>query len=136
MARTLNATQKAQMRALFEENGLTPDDIFSHRNYHIITRQGIEKIQAKQKIVVRFELVDFDLKAGQIVMRARAWKEGDEERWVETFAEVSQDNSTNKYPWAMCEKRGLSRAVLKVAGLYMYGVFGEDEAEDFKKSKQ
>lgn len=34
----------------------------------------------------------------------------------------------------MAEKRTLSRLVLKAAGLYAEGVFGEDEAEDFAKS--
>ena len=33
----------------------------------------------------------------------------------------------------MAEKRAMSRAVLKLAGLYSLGVFGEDESESFKK---
>ena len=36
------------------------------------------------------------------------------------------------YPVAMAEKRALSRVVLKAAGFYALGVYGEDEAEDFK----
>jgi hypothetical protein len=35
----------------------------------------------------------------------------------------------------MAEKRALSRVVLKLTKLYALGVFGEEEAEDFKKSK-
>ena len=34
----------------------------------------------------------------------------------------------------MAEKRALSRVVLKAAGLYSEGIFGEDEAEDFKQN--
>ena len=34
----------------------------------------------------------------------------------------------------MAEKRAMSRAVLKLTGFYELGVFGEDEAEDFKKN--
>ena len=33
----------------------------------------------------------------------------------------------------MAEKRAMSRAVLKLAGFYALGVFGEDESESFKK---
>ena len=36
---------------------------------------------------------------------------------------------------AMAEKRAMSRAVLKLVGLYELGVFGEDEADDFSKAK-
>ena len=34
----------------------------------------------------------------------------------------------------MAEKSAMSSAVLKLTGFYELGVFGEDEAEDFKKS--
>lgn len=54
---------------------------------------------------------------------------------MQTFGECSPDNNHNPYPVAMAEKRAMSRAVLKLAGLYSENVFGEDEAEDFKKSK-
>jgi len=33
----------------------------------------------------------------------------------------------------MAEKRALSRAVLKLAGLYKEGVYGEDEIENTEK---
>jgi len=36
----------------------------------------------------------------------------------------------------MAEKRALSRLVLKTCGFYELGVFGEDESEDFKESKE
>jgi hypothetical protein len=35
----------------------------------------------------------------------------------------------------MAEKRALSRVVLKIAGFYKHGVFGEDESDDFKKKE-
>ena len=46
-----------------------------------------------------------------------------------------KDGNTNTwYVLEMAEKRAMSRAVLKLTGFYELGVFGEDEAEDFKKS--
>ena len=34
---------------------------------------------------------------------------------------------------AMAEKRALSRVILKTTGFYKFGVFGEDESDDFKE---
>jgi hypothetical protein len=45
-----------------------------------------------------------------------------------------KDGNTNSwYVMEMAEKRAMSRAVLKLTGFYELGVFGEDEAEEFKK---
>ena len=56
---------------------------------------------------------------------------------IETFGEASPSNTKQSYPVAMAEKRALSRAVLKITGFYKYGVFGEDESDDFKsKAKE
>ena len=35
----------------------------------------------------------------------------------------------------MAEKRALSRVTLKAAGLYAEGIYGEDEADDFRDRK-
>ena len=59
---------------------------------------------------------------------------------IQTFGSALKGNSfkdgnTNTwYVLEMAEKRAMSRAVLKLTGFYELGVFGEDEAEDFKKS--
>jgi len=45
-----------------------------------------------------------------------------------------KDGSTNTwYVMEMAEKRALSRATLKMTGLYEQGVFGQDESESFKR---
>jgi hypothetical protein len=56
---------------------------------------------------------------------------------VSTYGEVSPKNYQNytskfgSYPFAMAEKRALSRAVLKLSGFYRLGnVFGEGEVDD------
>ena len=53
-------------------------------------------------------------------------------RTIETYGEASPMNCVNKYPIATAEKRALSRAVLKLTGLYKYGYFGQDEILDEK----
>ena len=113
---------------------LTKEDVFKHQHYIIITRSGIEKIQAIENITIRYEVVKCESDFAAI--KAIATKESNT---IETFGsalkgETFRDGNTNTwYCLEMAEKRALSRAVLKLTGFYELGVFGEDEAEDFKK---
>jgi hypothetical protein len=136
MPAKLNKTEQDTMRALFEENGLTQDDLFKHQHYIIITRGGIEKIQAKNDIHVEYEeVVDWSSPADdKYVVKATAYKRSAPEVKTVTYGEVSPKNNRNGYPIAMAEKRALSRAILKTSGLYAHGVFGEDESDSFKRS--
>tara|TARA_R100000541_G_scaffold49201_1_gene56319 strand:+ start:115 stop:522 length:408 start_codon:yes stop_codon:yes gene_type:complete len=129
----LTTTQKADMRRLFEENGLTPDDVFKHQHYIIITRGGIEKIQARHDIRITYEVQHYNEETKNLCLKAFAYRNDAPDNVIETFGEVNPKNNRNDYPWAMAEKRCLSRATLKLAGLYAHGVFGEDEADAFKK---
>jgi hypothetical protein len=114
---------------------LTKDDVFKHQHYIIITRSGIEKIQAIENITIWYEVVKCEPNFAGV--KATANKDG---CTVETFGSALKGNSfkdgnTNTwYVLEMAEKRALSRAVLKMTGFYELGVFGEDEAEDFKKN--
>lgn len=121
----LNETQRAELKSLFEANGLTKDHIFTHRHFCIVTRAGIEVIQAKQGLDVTFEVVKCE--PDFVVMKALGKKLGDEARKVETFGSATKENCTSKHLVEMAEKRALSRAVLKLTNLYEHGVFGEDE---------
>ena len=98
------------------------------RGFVIMTRRGVEHVQAKIKAVVRFEIVPewSDPSEGRYCMKAYAKCEIGQ---VETYGEVSKSNNRNAYPIAMAEKRALSRAVLKLAGFYQHNVYGEDEVE-------
>jgi hypothetical protein len=118
----LSEDQKKSMRELFEENNLSKDDVFTHKHYVIITRSGIEKIQATQNIEVQYDVIKMD--RDFVVLKAIA-SSGD--RIVETFGEAGPENCRNAYYVATAEKRALSRAVLKIVGLYKHRVFGEDE---------
>ena len=44
------------LNKLYKEYGLTKDDYFKHKFYTIITRNGIDKIQAKAGINISYEL--------------------------------------------------------------------------------
>ena len=122
----LNDSEKNVMRKLFESNGLSKDDIFIHKNFTIVKRSGIQKIQATQNIHVRFDIVECE--RDFVVIKAHGRREEDlTERWVQTFGSASKDNCMSKHLVEKAEKRALSRLVLTMTNLYEHGVFGEDE---------
>jgi hypothetical protein len=133
----MNETQKERLQHLAKENGLTKDHFFkSPQGFVIITRQGIERIQAQRGIRVTYDVVSLSDDLKHVVIKAT----GEMARpdglpvTMETFGESAPDNTRQKYPVAMAEKRALSRVVLKLSGLYEVGVFGEDESDDFKRA--
>jgi len=125
---------KEKLTELYKEYDLTKDDVFKHQHYLIITRSGIDKIQAVAKIQINYEVVRCE--PNFAVFKAVANKGS---AMIETFGSALKgdnykDSSTNSwYVAEMAEKRAMSRAVLKLTGFYEQGVFGEDESESFKK---
>jgi hypothetical protein len=125
---------KDKLIELYKKYGLTKDDVFKHQHYVIITRQGIDKIQAVEQMSVTYEVIRCEPNFS--VFKASAEKDG---KIIETFGsalkgENYKDGNTNSwYVAEMAEKRAMSRAVLKLTGFYELGVFGEDESESFKK---
>jgi hypothetical protein len=117
--------------------GLDKDDVFKHQHYVIITRSGIDKIQAIENITIDYEVIN--CQKDFCVVKAYGYKEREEIK-IQTFGsalkgEGFKDGNCNTwYVMEMAEKRAMSRAVLKLTGFYELGVFGEDESEDFKKS--
>jgi hypothetical protein len=123
-----------KLKELYLKYELDKEDFFKHQHYTIITRQGIDKIQAKEQMYVSYEAIRCE--PNFAVFKAKAQKEG---KMIETFGsalkgEGYKDGNTNSwYVAEMAEKRAMSRAVLKLTGFYELGVFGEDESESFKK---
>jgi hypothetical protein len=115
---------------------LTKDDVFKHQGGHyiIITRSGIDKIQAIENITIDYEVINCE--KDFCVVKATALKD---ETYIQTFGSAlkggfKDGNCNTWYVMEMAEKRAMSRAVLKLSGFYELGCFGEDESEDFKKS--
>lgn len=134
---------KEKLTVLYKRYELTVDDVFKHKHYLIITRQGIDKIQAKEKIFIDYDVVKCE--TDFCVVKAKASKETAK---IQTFGSakyggkvqdpatkkwVEKGNTTSWYVMEIAEKRAMSRAVLKLTGFYELGVFGEDESEDFKR---
>ena len=132
-------TKKDILNRLFIENNLTDEDVFSHQHYKIITRAGIDKIQANMNIRTRFNVIKCEPNFAVVKAQAEL-NQNNEYTTIETFGSALkgtnyQDGNTNTwYVMEMAEKRAMSRAVLKLAGFYSLGVFGEDESESFKRN--
>ena len=147
-----NEQSNALTRKLYTEYKLDRSDVFSSKQgFQIVTRTGIEKIQYKENITVSFEVIT--AQRDYVLIKATATKDG---RSIETIGSATKgsfemvpkkkkngetyksltliNGSTDSwYVAEIAEKRALSRAILKVTGLYEYGCFGEDEnQEDFK----
>jgi hypothetical protein len=131
-------TRKDALRRLFLENNLVDEDVYKDkRGFVIITRSGIDKIVRKQGITVAYEPLLLELKKDNInvVIRAAASMQGKNNKPINmmSFGEASDNNlmgGGKKFPVAMAEKRAMSRVVLKIAGFYEQGVFGQDEIVD------
>jgi len=113
--------------------GLDKEDVFKHQHYVIITRSGIDKIQAIENISIDYEVINCE--RDFCVVKANATKN---DTLIQTFGSAlkggfKDGNCNTWYVMEMAEKRAMSRAVLKLTGFYELGVFGEDESEDFKK---
>ena len=133
--------EKSKINELFKKYGLTSSDYYAHKHYQIITRQGIDKIQAKERIFIEYDVVKCDPEF--CAVKASASKENAK---IQTFGsakyggKINKDgkwveigNTTTWYLLEMAEKRAMSRAVLKLTGFYELGVMSEDESESFKK---
>jgi len=126
--------QVEKLKEMYKKYSLDKSDVFKHQHYIIITRSGIEKVMGYEKIDITYDVIKCETNFS--VIKAYA-KKGD--KVIETFGSALKgasfkDSSTNTwYVAEMAEKRALSRAVLKMTGLYELNIFGEDESEDFKR---
>ena len=129
-----------KLKKLAEDNGLVKDDFFilqlGSKKIPIIKREGIEKIQVNKGISVNYEVISISDDHKYCIIKAIAQVSVKDSpiKQFESYGESSPTNCKQSYPIAMAEKRALSRVVLKAAGLYSEGIFGEDEAEDFKQN--
>ena len=136
--------KKELLKEIYNKYNLHKDDIFVLKfggvDKPIITRAGIEKIQAQLNIQVNFKIekISDDFKNVVVLANAAIMRDNPEQKGqqipykiAQTFGEVSPSNNKSNYPIAMAEKRALGRAVIKLANLY--GVYTEDDSEDFKK---
>ena len=111
------------LNELYKNNSLEKEDVFKDsRGFTIITRSGIEKIQAKNKIDIKFKLICWEL--DNCVVKATAYLKT---KIIETYASATKENCMQKFRVEIAEKRAMSRAVIKIMNLT--NTLGQDEVE-------
>lgn len=137
-------TQKQldELQLLCVANDLQPEQLWQHKQsgHWILSRTGVEKIIAKNKITVKLEMVgcgvDFAVvKATAAPARNTFVMYADAPVGIESFGSAQPGNVAPKFTYfaEMAEKRAKGRAVLQLAGFYQLGVYSEDEATAFKR---
>ncbi len=133
--------ERKELAKLYKKYDLKSNDIFKHKHYLIVTRSGIEKIRAIEKIDVKYDVIACNSRyaavkatgkkdnliietfgsakyGGKVFEKEEGGKRG---RWV------SLGTTESWYILEIAEKRAESRVVLKLTDLYKQGFFGEDE---------
>ena len=134
-------TKQERLNELYKKYKLNPEDTFkSPQGWTIITRSGIDTIQANAGIDVQYEVIEYTPGVSASVKAIGQLLE-DKEVNVQTFGSAivggyGKGTTKSLYTLEMAEKRAMSRAVLKLSGFYALGAFGEDESEDFKPSEK
>ena len=102
----------------------------------VISFDGVIKIIDEENI--KFEMSDNLDVSPSVAIKVRAYQESDELGLIEeiTFGEANDTNCTNRYFWAMAEKRGKARATLKLLGLYGKNAFYTEVENDEWKVKK
>ena len=105
----------------------------------IITHDAVEKIAVLEDITLAWNTVTGEplLKVinstdSLFVCRVTMQKGNS---FVSTFGEASPKNCQSKYLAMMGEKRAYDRAILKMINAYQYGIYSEEEADNFTKDK-
>jgi len=130
-------TRKEFMTKLVTDNGLIPkEDVFSKPNqWAIIKLTGIEKIQQRLNIRVVFDSVVIEKDFAVIKATATGRYDSVQSYGSATKGKHPDGNVSHAYLVEMAEKRAKARAVLKLCGAYKYGVYSEDESEEFKQER-
>tara|TARA_R110000824_G_scaffold107747_2_gene254257 strand:+ start:845 stop:1231 length:387 start_codon:yes stop_codon:yes gene_type:complete len=124
-----------KLTEMFYKYKLVKDtDVFKHKHFAILTRSGIEKIQAQEEIEVKFQVVKCETNFAGV--KAIAMKD---DVVIETYGSAlkgenfADGNCNTWYVLEMAEKRALARSILKLLNLYEINVKSEDEADEFKQ---
>ena len=104
-----------------------------NKNVLIIKHKALEKISAHLGMWFDPPTIlesDTDKKIVSLVVKGYI-DDGKGKNSAWSIGEVSPKNNTNKYPYAIAEKRAIDRVILKLLGVHG-DMYSEEEAEDFK----
>ena len=118
------------LKTLVKQYEIPKTDLFLMRlggkEIPIITRTGIEKIQAKDGMTITYKLENISPDHKYVIIKATAMKGN---VLMESYGEANPANCKQSYPVAIAEKRAKARVVLMMSGFYREGLYSEDEFE-------
>ena len=103
----------------------------------IVKHDGCEIIAKKERIFFKLPKQNMDLSPSisLLIEGYMTNEKGDviKEEW--SFGEACARNTKMPYWWAMAEKRGKDRVILKLINAYEKGLYSSVEADEFKQNK-
>jgi len=113
-----------------EDYNLIDSDFWKHKQSGawIIKHNALEKIAAQDKITWKLEVLNF---SPDVVIKCIATNN---ERVIESIGEASPKNCIIGFPYAMAEKRGVDRCILKLLNAHAY-IYSDAEADEFKQPR-
>lgn len=126
------------IRKIMTDYNLTDDEVWQvHGSTWVVKHKAVERIGAQLGVVWDAPQVIEGSTADKTVVvlvtgRLPGKNSGTFARIEWSFGEASPANNKNAYPWAMAEKRGKDRVILKF--LAAHGdLYSEEEADDFRQ---
>ena len=94
----------------------------------VVLHKAHEKVAAENKILFDApNIIESDIASKHVAICVTGHM-GEATEW--SIGESAPYNTTNKYPYAMAEKRAKDRVILKLVGLHG-DVYSQDEADEF-----
>lgn len=122
----------AQLLKFMEAYKVDADEVWEVRagGAWAIKHSALERVAAEKGITFDPPSISERDSANKVVAMLITARMGDRMEW--SFGEASPANNKNAYPYAMAEKRGKDRCILKL--LNAHGtVYSEEEADEFKQ---
>ena len=112
-----------------------PVDLWKCHNNWILTHDAVTKIAHMENIKLsKIESIyQSETTCKFLITMVREDKDGNVIDMVISVGEADKSNCTSRYLACMAEKRGRDRCVLKLIKAYEWGVYSEEEADNFKK---
>lgn len=117
--------------AVLKEYGFGKEAVWNCHGTWIVYHKYLEQIAAKAGIAFDQPHVLEANGAAKVAAICVTGTLNDKTEW--SIGEAAPGNNKNSYPFAMAEKRGKDRVILKLIGLHGLA-YSEEEADDFKEA--
>ena len=124
--------KKAAVMKVLSEYDLDSSAVWNCHGTPVILHKALERVADKAKISFDPPHIVETNEEKKVAVICVTGRRGEDMAW--SFGEAMPSNNKNSYPFAMAEKRGKDRVILKLIGL-SGEAYSEDEADDFKKAR-